>query len=101
VKSFCLCKKYDTLISLRLAGIAGKEIGSKDELMIEISRLIKNPTYGLIIITEDIFNLAKEEIMEIKLKDKENLIIQIPEPGGFHEKDYIIRYIRESIGIKF
>ena len=100
MKSFCLCKKYETLISLRLAGIAGKEIGSKDELISEINRLIKDSTYGLIIITEEIFNLAKEEIMEIKLNDKENLIIQIPEPSGFYEKDYIVRYIRESIGIK-
>ncbi len=100
MKSFCLCKKYETLISLRLAGISGKEIRSKDELISELDRLIKNPIYGLIIISEDIFNLAREEIMEIKLKNKDNLIIQIPEPSGFKEKDYIIRYIRESIGIK-
>lgn len=100
MKSFCLCKKYETLISLRLAGISGKEIRSKDELIIEIDRLIKDPIYGLIIISEDIFNLAKEEIMEIKLRNKENLIIQIPEPSGFKEKDYIIKYIRESIGVK-
>ena len=83
-----------------MAGIAGKEIGSKDELISEINRLIKDPTYGLIIISEDIFILAEEEIMEIKLKNKDNLIIRIPEPSGFKEKDYIIRYIRESIGIK-
>jgi V/A-type H+-transporting ATPase subunit F len=83
-----------------LAGIAGKEIGSKDELISEIHRLIKDSTYGLIIISEDIFILAEEEIMEIKLKNKDNLIIRIPEPSGFKEKDYIIRYIRESIGIK-
>ncbi|MBN2260168.1 MAG: V-type ATP synthase subunit F [Clostridiales bacterium] len=100
MKSFCLCKKYETLISLRLAGIAGKEIHSKEELIDELNGLLKDPEYGLIIISEDILNMAKDEIMEIKLKDKNNLIVNIPEPSGFKEKNFIVKYIRESIGIK-
>lgn len=100
MKSFCLCSKYETLISMRLAGIAGKEVYTREEILKELEVLLKDRTFGLIIVSENVLNLAKEEIMTIKLKDKDNLIITIPEPEGFREKDYIVKYIRESIGIK-
>ena len=46
-------------------------------------------------------NLAREEIMEKKLLSVETLIIEIPSMGEKLEENYITRYIRESIGIKF
>ena len=100
MKSFCLCNKFETLISMRLAGIAGKEVYTEEEVMENLEWLLNDKEYGLIIVSENVLNLAREQIMEIKLKDKNNLIIQIPEPEGFKEKNYIMSYIRESIGIK-
>ena len=85
---------------MRLAGIAGKEVYTKEETLMALNTLLKDKNYGLIIVSENVLNLAKEEIMEIKLMDKDNLIIHIPAPDGFKEKNYIVKYIRESIGIK-
>ena len=100
MKSFCLCEKYETLISMRLAGILGKEVHTREEALNELERLLADPEFGLIIVSENVLNLAKDEIMSIKLNDKNNLIIHIPETRGLTEKDYIMKYIRESIGIK-
>ncbi len=100
MRSFCLCNKYETLISMRLAGIVGMEVFTKEDVLKELDRLLADPEFGLIIVSENVLNMAKEEIMAIKLKDKNNLIIHIPESEGFKEKDYIMKYIRESIGIK-
>jgi V/A-type H+-transporting ATPase subunit F len=85
---------------MRLAGIAGKEVHTREETLEQIEQLLEDKTCGLIIVSEKVLEFARDEIMEIKLTDKENLIIQIPEPEGFKEKDHIVKYIRESIGIK-
>lgn len=85
---------------MRLAGITGKEVYTQEEVLENLEWLLNDKEYGLIIVSENVLNLAKDQIMEIKLKDKNNLIIHIPEPEGFKEKNYIMSYIRESIGIK-
>ncbi len=100
MKSFCLCRRYETLISMRLAGIKGLEVHSAQELAAALETLMKSPEYGLILVSEEVQKMAEEEIMALKLSQRDRMIIQIPEPGGFKDRDYILRYIRESIGIK-
>lgn len=100
MKSFLLCDDYETLISLSLSGIDGKEVHSKEEILEQLERLLSDKEYALIIISENVLEMAREEIMDIKLRVKDTLIIQIPGPDGFKDKNYIKKYIRESIGIK-
>lgn len=51
-------------------------------------------------ITSKVVDLAREEIMSKKLASKDMLIIEIPSAEQSFDKDYITRYIRESIGVK-
>ncbi|OPL09088.1 MAG: hypothetical protein AVO33_07530 [delta proteobacterium ML8_F1] len=100
MKSFCLCSRYETLISMRLAGIKGLEIHSEEELKEALEELMGHPEYGLILISEALQNMARDHVMALKLSQRDRMIIQIPEPGGYKDRDYMMRYIRESIGIK-
>jgi V/A-type H+-transporting ATPase subunit F len=100
MKSFVLCEKKETLLSMRLAGIGGKILSNQEEIENTVEELLLDDDIGLILISENILNMSKEYIMDKKLSQKKTLIIQIPEPEGLQDKEYIMKYIKNSIGIK-
>lgn len=101
MKSFLISDNRDTWVGMRLAGINGIIVHEKDELMGAIQTAIKDEEVGLIIMTEKVVDLAKEEIMEIKLKVARPLIIEIPDRHGtMRSENAITNYIRESVGIR-
>jgi V/A-type H+-transporting ATPase subunit F len=99
MKSFLLCASRDTLLSFRLTGVEGILVDNNEMLRKELSLLIKNADIGIIMISEDVLTMDKDYVMGLKLSLKNKLIIQIPEPNGIKDNDYIMRYIKESIGI--
>ncbi len=99
MKTYLLCKSKETLISLRLAGIEGKVLTEENNVQEEIEKLLKDKQIGIIAISESIARKNRDYIMNKKLEEK-TLIIQIPEPSGTEEKDYVMKYIKNSIGIK-
>ena len=100
MRSYCLCESQETLTAMRLGGIEGKLIHSDEEAKSLIDQLIKDSQIALIMVSENIHNRIKPYIMPIKLACKHTLIIQIPETDGLKDKDYIMKYIKNSIGLK-
>lgn len=100
MKSYLISDNNETLLGMRMAGISGEIVEGKELVLKKIHELIDNPDIGIIILTHKIKLLAAEEIMDIKLKTKETLIVEIPGAREKIESDFITRYIRESIGIK-
>lgn len=100
MKSYLISDNNETLLGMRMAGISGEIVEDKELVLKKIHELIDNPDIGIIILTHKIKLLAAEEIMDIKLKTKETLIVEIPGAREKIESDFITRYIRESIGIK-
>lgn len=99
MKSVILSKDPDILTGMRLSGIEGCLVSNRAELMDHMKRLLSDHQTGIIILTRDTLSLAEAEIMEMKLKVREKLIVEIPDFGGVLE-DRMSKYIRESIGIK-
>lgn len=99
MKSIVLSQNPDILTGMRLAGIAGRLIKDRSELMEQLGILASDAETGIIILTRDTMTLAEAEIMELKLRLREKLIVEIPDFGGVME-DRMSRYIRDSIGIK-
>ncbi|MBU3810807.1 MAG: V-type ATP synthase subunit F [Candidatus Niameybacter stercoravium] len=101
MKSFLISDNRDTWVGMRLAGINGIIIHEKDELLEALNAARKDEEIGLIIMTEKIVDLAKDEIMEFKLKVASPLIIEIPDRHGtMRSENAITNYIRESVGIR-
>lgn len=100
MKSFLISDNNDTIIGLRLAGIEGVLANTKEEIEKHFNRAINDPEIGIIIITENIFEKIKQEVLEFKQKGSTQLITTIPGVGGLKDKNFIMRYIKESIGIK-
>ena len=47
-----------------------------------------------------IFSMAEDDIMELKIKKDDLLVVEIPNRFGSTRGDYITKYIRESIGLR-
>lgn len=100
MKSFLLTDNRDTFLLLRLTGIDGIYLREDDNVKEEFMKLVNNKNYGIIYITEKIYEVIKEEVIKIKTKKKLPLVTVIPDRHGYHEsKEKITDYIKESIGI--
>ena len=100
MKSFLISDNKDTLVGLRLSGIDGVLVSTKDEIKEVFRETLKNKDIGIIILTEDVFNEIKEEVLKVKIKKNIPLIVTVPDRMGLKDKNFIMRYVKESIGIK-
>lgn len=101
MKSFLISDNRDTFVAMRLAGIEGVIVHERDEILRELEKAMANKDIGIIIITELILEKVHDEIMDIKLRKKYPLIVEIPDRHGQRrDKDYITKYINDSLGLK-
>ncbi len=99
MKSLLLTASEDARLGFRLAGIDSKIVKTGAELLEALELAINDENIALILITTDIAEEVYEEIMAIKLKQKNDFILLIPKPKAPF-KDYISEYVSQSIGIK-
>lgn len=100
MRSYLICDDKDTLIGMRLGGIEGVVVNTKEEILDELKKILSDESIGIVIITENILSMAEEDIMKVKLEREYPLITAIPGRDVQKKEDYISKYIRESIGIK-
>lgn len=100
MKSFLISDNKDTIIGLRLANIDGVLAQTKEEIIKYFDQAVKDKNIGIIIITEKIFDVIKEEVLELKKKGDTQLIVTIPDSTGLRDKNFIMKYVKDSIGIK-
>ena len=98
--SYLISDNTDTLVGMRLAGITGVVLKTREEALEEFNDCLNNKEIGILILTENIFNLISEEVMAVKLKNIFPLIVEIPDRTGLKRyPNFITNYINESIGI--
>ena len=100
MKTYCICASEQTLVAMRFGGIEGvcvTDINMANEL---VKQLVDSKEYALIMVSETLYSKLNQEIFEVKINHKEVLIMMIPEPEGLQDKDYMMNYIKNSIGLK-
>ena len=91
----------DTEIGMRLAGIPGVVVHKEQEVKDALNEAIKMEDVAVILITENLVNLCRDFIYDLKLNLKKPLIVEIPDRhGNGRAKDSITKYVRDAIGIK-
>ena len=101
MKSFLISDNRDTFVGMRLAGVNGIIVRNSEEASEAIKKYINDDEIGVLILTEKVVDMVKDEVINLKLKSKKPLIIEIPDRHGTTRgKDLISTYIRDSIGIK-
>lgn len=101
MKLFLISDNVDTKIGMRLAGIEGVVVHKVDEVNEALSKVLKEPEIGVLLITEKIGKLVPDRIKDIKLNYHTPLIVEIPDRHGTgRTADSITGYVREAIGLK-
>lgn len=101
MKYFVITDSTDTQVGLRLAGIEGVVVREEPEVRRAIQDAVKDPSVGVLLVTEKLATLCADLIDPIKMTGHTPLVVEIPDR---HSKgrapDSITRYIREAIGVK-
>ena len=78
MRMVCISKEHDIAIGLRLAGVQSFSISKEDEIKNKIKELARDSDVGIINVTEEVYNFAKEEIEFIRENQELPLIVKIP-----------------------
>ena len=101
MKFYVISDNNDTLTGLRLSGIEGIVIHTKEELFKVMDKCLANPEIAIVLMTTQIAKLAPEYISELKLKLHHPLLTEIPDRFGSGDLgETIDSYISEAIGIR-
>ena len=77
MKLYCISDDVDTAVGLKLTGIKSVILKNKEEIELEIEKVVKDKEIGILIVTEKIYNLAKEKLDYIKNNKNLPLIVKI------------------------
>jgi len=101
MRSYLISDNMDTFVGMQMAGIEGIILYEKEKIIGKIKELKKDKGIGIIIITEKIGLLIPNEVSIIKLSMERPLLVEIPDRHGQRRgSDYILRYVKEAIGLK-
>lgn len=100
MKSVIISADNVTNLGMRLAGITGFVAKNEAEMKRAFKAATIDDTLGVVIITEEVFNTIKDEVTKHKDKGKKPLVVTIPGRKGLEDKDFLMKYIKGSIGIK-
>jgi V/A-type H+-transporting ATPase subunit F len=101
MKFFLISDNIDTQIGLRLAGVKGVVVHTKEEILPVIDEVRKQRDVGVILVTDKIAEMIPEKMDEIKKSRSLPIITVISDRhGSKRAKDFITRYVQEAIGVK-
>lgn len=101
MKFYLLSDNVDTLTGMNLVGIQGEVIHERKQLLIRLEELMKNKEIAIILITTKLIELCPDIIFDIKLKQREPLLVEIPDRHGNSKiGESIDAYVSKAIGTK-
>ena len=100
MRYFVISDNTDTLVGLRMAGIEGVVVRSREETLAALDAAFADPTIGVLLMTESLAERCADKLAPRKMEGRTPLVVEIPDRHGVRAKDAITRYIREAIGVK-
>lgn len=101
MQSFLISDNKDTWVGMKLAGIDGVILHTREEILHAIKIAMDNKNIGILILTELVVDQVRDEVLEMKLKVKSPLIVEIPDRhGSSRSRNMITKYIEDAIGIR-
>lgn len=101
MKYYLISDNQQTLSGLRLSGIRGELADTPEKVRDALGRCLGDAELGVLIVTEKVKNMCREEVDKVMLDHSLPLVVEIPGVGGFSPgKISMLDYIREAIGLK-
>lgn len=98
---FLISDNVDTQMGMRMAGIRGVIVHTREETAAAIDKAAADPEIGILLITEPLAALCQDKLAPLKADRRTPLVVEIPKRGSpGHAADSITRYIQEAIGVK-
>ena len=99
-KFYCLSDNVDTLVGMRLVGIEGEVIHQRDVFLKRLEEVVVDNNIAIVLITTKLIDLAPDVISELKLRDSNSLIVEIPDRhGGSKIGEKIDAYVSKAVGV--
>ena len=101
MRMFLISDNVDTKTGMRLAGIEGVVVHTREEVIEALCNATNDYSIGVILITELLVELCPDVISDMKLNRTRPLVVEIPDRHGTRRPhDYIMHYINQAIGLK-
>lgn len=101
MRTMLISDNNDTLVGMRLGGVKSVLASNREKVIEAIEFALSKEEVGILIVTERVFDMAKAELLDIRMNRRTPLIVEIPDRHGqIRDDNYITQYINESVGIK-
>jgi V/A-type H+-transporting ATPase subunit F len=98
MRFFCIADR-DSSLGFRLAGIETKEIVTKNDALEALKAVFLNKEIGVVLITEKISSLIREEISFFLQQNQLPLILELPSRGEFKKRKNVNEFLKETMGM--
>ena len=99
MKMYLICDNDETRIGMRLSGIDGVMVHTREELKNHIKLIKTDKEIGVVLITEKTAEKFPDLVQELKLTRSLPLVVEVPDRHGTTRKaDSISSYVREAVG---
>lgn len=88
------------LVALRMSGFEGVYCADTEALNAVFDAALEDKTIGMIILNEKDFRTLEEKVLAVKEKKRSPFICTLPGRDGYTEDDFIMKYVRDAIGVK-
>lgn len=82
--------------SFQLVGVQGKEVDSPEKAFDEIKQLTKDPSIGLILVSDDVSNQITDKLAT--LRTEKSLVFSLPAPESKKGLDYTMM-LKKILGL--
>ena len=90
----------DTLMGMRLAGVPGEIVHTREETLSALSKAMHTEGVAVVLITEKLAALCPAEVQDLKMNTPMPLLVIIPDRHGTSDMTAAIsRYLAETVGI--
>lgn len=101
MKIFVLTDNTDTAIGMKLAGVSGVVVHSRETLSAALDKVLQNPEYGMILYTSKLREFADDIIAGKTERNPRVIFYEIPDRHGYGEKvSSISDVIKSSVGVQ-
>jgi len=96
-----LIGSQDAVWGFALAGIRGRIVKTAEELIQALEVTTNDKEIGIVLVTEDVANLARQYMNRLIVRSSAPLIVEIPGPEGPDpNRPPLSEVIRQTIGVK-
>jgi V/A-type H+-transporting ATPase subunit F len=91
----------DAVWGFALTGVHGQVISTPDELHQALDSILGDKDVGIVLVTEDVADLARQRVDELVIRSRIPIVVEIPGPEGTSpERPSLSELIRRTIGIR-